>query len=57
MKNNYFIKQLLPAITLCLVFSAAFSKDIPRLHSGNHDGLHQPADVIIRGIVRDENGS
>jgi TonB-linked SusC/RagA family outer membrane protein len=57
MKNNYFIKQLLPAITLCLVFSAAFSKDIPRLHSGNHDGLHQPADVIIRGIVRDENGA
>lgn len=56
MKNNYFIKQLLSAIVLCLVFSAAFSEDIPRLYPVNHDGLRQPADVIIRGIVRDENG-
>ena len=57
MKNNYFIKQLLPAIILCLVFSVAFSEGIPRPSSFNHNNLHQPADVIIRGTVSDDNGA
>ena len=57
MKNNYFIKQLLPAIAFCLAFSVAFSEGIPRSYSINHNSLHQPADVIIRGTVSDDNGA
>lgn len=67
MKNNYFIKQLLPALILCLVSSLSFSEGSS--HSLNNlngilwnkffhtNELHQPADVVIRGTVSDDNGT
>ncbi|MEO9005004.1 MAG: TonB-dependent receptor plug domain-containing protein, partial [Ginsengibacter sp.] len=70
MINKYFIKQLLPALTLCLIISGAFGEGSPRSHSSIHyfDGitgnslssnnrLHQPADVVIRGTVSGDNGT
>ena len=54
MKNNYFIKQLLPAIILCLVSFFAFSEGSSRSHNNR---LFQSADVTIRGTVSDENGA
>ncbi len=68
MINNCFIKKLLPSILFCLIFCDAYSKGIPRSHPSDNgpDGiferahshnniLHEFADVIIHGTVRDEN--
>lgn len=70
MKNNYFIKKLLPAILFCLFSSIAFGEGTPDLHlpfndfegtsekvHSDHNILDHSADVIIRGTVRDENGA
>jgi len=47
MKNNYFIKKLLPTIILCLAFSFAYSQS----------NVQSAGNVIIRGTVNDENGA
>ena len=69
MKNNYFLKSLLPAILFCLFSSFGFGEgfsDLILVHNeleGAFDKAHPVdktpdhfADVVIRGTVRDENG-
>jgi hypothetical protein len=69
MKNNYFLKNLLPTILFCLFSSFAFCEGFSDLRLVHNEfkgafekadpGDKMPdhsADVIIRGTVRDENG-
>lgn len=65
MKYNYKITKLLPLAFFCLVFSVAVGEKNSN-GSGKNTGPvfnnsdikpgNQPADVIINGMVRDENG-